>query len=180
MDRTWRFALRTLANNALLVSIALLAIGFASFEETFFTIRNIGALVDQSAVFAVLAVGATFGIISRNIDIAPASLIALGTVVVAIVAHSGHGLALGVLAGGAVTIAIYLVHGVLVGWLDLDPLIVTLAAWIWARGLAVTLTNATTLSLNLPFVAATRSRRRRKRARPRPKTVSVRMRWVNP
>jgi ribose transport system permease protein len=153
MDRTWRFALATLANNALLVSIALLAIGFATFEDTFFTIRNIGAIVDQSAVFAVLAVGATFGIISRNIDIAPASLIALGTVVVALVAHSGHGLALGVLAGGALTIAIYLVHGVLVGWLDLDPLIVTLAAWIWARGLAVTLTNATTLSLNLPFVA---------------------------
>jgi ribose transport system permease protein len=153
MDRTSRRALRALANNALLVSIALLATGFATLEDTFLTLRNIAALVDQSAVFAVLAVGATFGIISRNIDIAPASVIALGTVVVALVVHSGHGLALGALAGGAVTIAIYLAHGVLVGWLDLDPLIVTLAAWIWARGLAITLTNATTLSLNLPFVA---------------------------
>jgi ribose transport system permease protein len=152
MDRTLRRALRALANNALLVSIALLATGFATLEDTFLTLRNIAALVDQSAVFAVLAVGATFGIISRNIDIAPASVIALGTVVVALVVHSGHGLALGVLAGGAATIAIYLAHGVLVGWLDLDPLIVTLAAWIWARGLAITLTNATTLSLNLPFV----------------------------
>ena len=153
MGRTWRLAFRKLANNALLVSIALLATGFATFEDTFLTLRNIGALIDQSAVFAVLAVGATFGIISRNIDIAPASVIALGTVVVALVVHSGHGLALGVLAGGAVTIAIYLAHGLLVGWIDLDPLIVTLAAWIWARGLAITMTNATTLSLNLPFVA---------------------------
>jgi len=153
MDRTSRAALRTLASNALLVSIALLGVGFATLEDTFLTLRNIAALLDQSAVFAVLAVGATFGIISRNIDIAPASVIALGTVVVALVVHSGQGLALGALAGGAAIVAIYLAHGVLVGWLDLDPLIVTLAAWIWARGLAITLTNATTLSLNLPFVA---------------------------
>jgi ribose/xylose/arabinose/galactoside ABC-type transport system permease subunit len=153
MDRIPRRALRALANNALLVSIALLAAGFTTLEESFLTLRNIVALLDQSAVFAVLAVGATFGIISRNIDIAPASVIALGTVVVALVVHSGHGFALGILAGGAATIAIYLAHGALVGWLDLDPLIVTLAAWIWARGLAISLTNASTISLNHPFVA---------------------------
>ena len=153
MGLTPRRALRAVANNALLVSIALLAGGFAALEDTFLTLRNVAALVDQSAVFAVLAVGATFGIISRNIDIAPASVIALGTVIVALVFHSGHGFALGVLAGVAGTIAIYLMHGVLVGWLDLDPLIVTLAAWIWARGFAISLTNATTISLNHPFVA---------------------------
>jgi ribose/xylose/arabinose/galactoside ABC-type transport system permease subunit len=153
MDWIPRRALRVLANNALLVSIALLAAGFTTLEESFLTLRNIVALFDQSAVFAVLAVGATFGIISRNIDIAPASVIALGTVLVALVAHSGHGFALGILAGGAATIAIYLAHGALVGWLDLDPLILTLAAWIWARGLAISLTNASTIPLNHPFVA---------------------------
>jgi len=152
ISRLFRGALGLLANNALVVSIVLLAAAFVSFEDTFFTLRNIAALFDQSAVFAVLAVGATFGIISRNIDIAPASVIALGTVVVALVVQAGHGFALGLLFGGAATIAIYLAHGALVGWLDLDPLIVTLAAWIWARGLAVSLTNATTISFNVPFV----------------------------
>ena len=141
MDRMPRCVLRALGNNPLLVSIALLAAGFTTLEDLFLTLRNIVALLDQSAVFAVLAVGATFGVISRNIDIAPASVIALGSVVVALVVHSGHGFALGVLAGGAATVAIYLAHGALVGWFDLDPLIVTLAAWIWARGLAISLTR---------------------------------------
>ena len=37
---------------------------------------------------------------------------------------------------------VYAFNGLVVGGLGLDPLIVTLAAWIWARGLAVSLTNA--------------------------------------
>jgi ribose transport system ATP-binding protein len=40
-----------------------------------------------------------------------------------------------------------------VGGLGLDPLIVTLAAWIWARGLAISLTGATTLPFDQGFVA---------------------------
>ena len=39
-----------------------------------------------------------------------------------------------------------------VGRLGLDPLIVTLAAWIWARGLAVSLTGARTLPFDPGFV----------------------------
>jgi ribose/xylose/arabinose/galactoside ABC-type transport system permease subunit len=38
--------------------------------------------------------------------------------------------------------------------LQLDPLIVTLAAWIWARGLAVSLTNANTIPFDIGFVQA--------------------------
>ena len=40
----------------------------------------------------------------------------------------------------------------IVGRLGLDPLIVTLAAWIWARGLAVSLTDATTIAFDMGFV----------------------------
>ena len=43
-------------------------------------------------------------------------------------------------------LAVYALNGVVVGGLGLDPLIVTLAAWIWARGLAVSLTGATTIA----------------------------------
>jgi ribose/xylose/arabinose/galactoside ABC-type transport system permease subunit len=43
-------------------------------------------------------------------------------------------------------------NGAIIGRLRLDPLIVTLAAWIWARGLAVSLTNATTIAFDMNFV----------------------------
>ena len=42
-------------------------------------------------------------------------------------------------AGIAACLAVYALNGAVVGRLGLDPLIVTLAAWIWARGLAVSL-----------------------------------------
>jgi ribose transport system permease protein len=46
----------------------------------------------------------------------------------------------------------YGVNGLVVGRLGLDPLIVTLAAWIWARGLAVSLTDAHTIPFDQGFV----------------------------
>jgi ribose/xylose/arabinose/galactoside ABC-type transport system permease subunit len=47
---------------------------------------------------------------------------------------------------------VYGLNGLIVGRIGLDPLIVTLAAWIWARGLAVSLTDATTIPFDMGFV----------------------------
>jgi ribose/xylose/arabinose/galactoside ABC-type transport system permease subunit len=145
-------ALARLARHGLGLALVLLFGAFAGLEPTFLTLGNLSTLLNESAILAVLAVGATFGIISRNIDIAPASVIALSSVLVALVARASGDLALGLAAGVAGTLAIYLCHGLLIAHLGLDPLIVTLAAWIWARGLAVSLTAAATIPLRSAFV----------------------------
>ena len=56
-------------------------------------------------------------------------------------------------AGVVACLAVYGLNGLVVGGLGLDPLIVTLAAWIWARGLAISLTGAATLPFDQGFVA---------------------------
>jgi ribose/xylose/arabinose/galactoside ABC-type transport system permease subunit len=142
---------------ALAVAILLLCILFAGLNRDFATLANLSTLANQTTVLAVLAVGSTFAIISRNIDIAPASVITLAAVVVALVLHATGAIGLALLAGAAVTLAIYFLHGALIAWLGLDPLIVTLAGWIWARGLAISLTNATTLPISAGFVQALNS-----------------------
>jgi len=139
---------------ALSGAILLLAGVFAALNPAFATLANISTLANQTAVLAVLAVGSTFAIISRNIDIAPASVITLAAVVVALALRATGQIVPALAAGAAVTLAIYALHGVLVARLRLDPLIVTLAAWIWARGLAVSLTNATTLPIDNGFIRA--------------------------
>ncbi len=139
---------------AMLAAILLLAAAFTMLNPDFATRANLSTLADQTTVLAVLAVGSTFAIISRNIDIAPASVMALASVVVALVLRATGNLLLALLAGLAATLAVYVLHGLLVARLRLDPLIVTLAGWIWARGLAVSLTNATTLPIRHPFVQA--------------------------
>jgi ribose transport system permease protein len=136
------------------VAILLLAAVFAALNPRFATLANASTLANQTTVLAVLAVGSTFAIISRNIDIAPASVIALAAVVCAMTLRGTGNEAVALGAGAATTLAVYLLHGVLIARLGLDPLIVTLAGWIWARGLAVSLTDATTLPIRAPFVQA--------------------------
>ena len=67
-------------------------------------------------------------------------------------ASHGVPVPLALLAGIATASAVYALNGLIVGGLGLDPLIVTLAAWIWARGLAISLTNATTIPFDMGFV----------------------------
>jgi ribose transport system permease protein len=144
----------TRSQAALSVAILLLAGAFALLDPDFATLANASTLANQTTVLAVLAVGSTFAIISRNIDIAPASVIALVAVVTALVLRATGSITLALLAGAAATLAVYLLHGLLIARLGLDPLIVTLAGWIWARGLAVSLTDATTLPIRAAFVQA--------------------------
>jgi ribose transport system permease protein len=144
----------TRSQATLAAAILVLACVFAGANGNFATGANLSTLADQTTVLAVLAVGSTFAIISRNIDIAPASVVALAAVVSALVLRSTGAIAPALLAGAATTLAIYLLHGALVAWLGLDPLIVTLAGWIWARGLAISLTNATTLPIRAGLVHA--------------------------
>ncbi|MBB3930128.1 ribose/xylose/arabinose/galactoside ABC-type transport system permease subunit [Kaistia hirudinis] len=141
-----------LARSAVLGATVLLALVFAFVNPRFATLANLFALVEQNGTLAIIAVGAMLGIVSRTVDIAPGSVVALGAVVAALAAKAGVPVPLALLVGILACIAVYGLNGLIVGGLRLDPLIVTLAAWIWARGLAVSLTGATTLSFDMGFV----------------------------
>jgi ribose transport system permease protein len=130
---------RTLGRNAVIVAIAILAVVFSIINPRFATLANLVTLIEQNTTLAVVAVGATLGILSRCIDISPGSVVALGAVAAALAFEAGVGVPLALV-------------GLVVGRLGLDPLIVTLAAWIWARGLAVSLTGARTIPFDIDFV----------------------------
>jgi ribose transport system ATP-binding protein len=119
----------------------------------FATAPNLVTLIEQNAALAIVSVGAMIGIVSRTVDISPGSVVALGAVAAALALAGGAGVPLALVAGILACLAVYAVNGIVVGRLGLDPLIVTLAAWIWARGLAVSLTGARTLPFDLDFVA---------------------------
>ncbi len=141
-----------LTRSALAIATIVLAIVFALINPRFAIWPNVVAIVEQNATLAIVAVGAMIGIVSRSVDISPGSVIALGAVAAALAAQAGVPLPLALLAGILTCLAVYALNGVIVGRLGLDPLIVTLAAWIWARGLAVSLTDATTIGFDMRFV----------------------------
>ena len=143
---------RSLGRNAIVVATLLLAAVFAVINPRFATLANLVTTIEQNAAFAIVAVGAMIGIVSRCVDISPGSVVALGAVVAALSLQAGLGMPLSLGLGIAACLAVYGINGIVVGGLGLDPLIVTLAAWIWARGLAVSLTGARTISFDPDFI----------------------------
>jgi ribose transport system permease protein len=143
---------RMLSRGAIVAAIGLLAIIFSFINPRFATSANLVTLVEQNATLAIVAVGAMLGIVSRCVDISPGSVVALGAVAAALALDHHAGQTLALVAGIATCLGVYALNGLVVARLRLDPLIVTLAAWIWARGLAVSLTQARTLPFSLDFI----------------------------
>jgi ribose transport system permease protein len=136
------------ALRALLPLLAVLVIG-ALFNAggAFFAWQTHGALFREIAVEGILACGMTVVIVSGGIDLAVGSLLALSAVSFSLLSmHHGFSapaalflvLALGATTGAA--------SGALVAFTRLQPFIVTLAAMVFARGLAKELSGGQKIS----------------------------------
>jgi ribose transport system permease protein len=109
----------------------------ATLSPVFFTTRNVGNVLSQSAVIAILAMAQLLVIVTRGIDLSVGSTLALSAVVGAMVfgsVPSGSVVILAMLATGA---AVGMVNGAVLVWGRLPhPFIMTLAMLSIARGLA--------------------------------------------
>ncbi len=133
-------------------ALAALILIFAILNPRFLTLANLTTLLEQNAALFIISVGATFAIISQNIDLSPASVLAFAGVLLGLVFQATGSLLLGFLAGFAGAVIVELLNAALIVRGGINPLIVTLACWIWARGLAVSLTGAESISVRDPFL----------------------------
>lgn len=133
---------------ALLPLFAVLVIGtFFNANGAFFEWQTHRALLREIAVQGILACGMTIVIITAGIDLAVGSVLALSAVSFALLSMH-HGVStpvalVGVLALGA---AMGAASGALVAFSRLQPFIVTLAAMVFARGLAKELSGGQKIS----------------------------------
>jgi ribose/xylose/arabinose/galactoside ABC-type transport system permease subunit len=144
-------ARRFVAEYGLLIALIALVMLFASLNPRFLTVANLTTMLEQNSALMIVAAGMTFAIISRNIDLAPASIIALSGVLIGLVYQSTGSIGLAIVAGFAGAVLVELLNAVLIVRGGINPLIVTLACWIWARGLAVSLTGANSISVRTPL-----------------------------
>jgi ribose/xylose/arabinose/galactoside ABC-type transport system permease subunit len=103
--------------------------------------RTIPAIVAQNAPLALVAMAMTFSIISRHIDLSPGSTVALAGVICGLVFRETGSVELAVLAAIGSAVAFNVFNGVLVAGMGLSAIMVTLAAYIWERGLALAFTR---------------------------------------
>jgi ribose/xylose/arabinose/galactoside ABC-type transport system permease subunit len=120
-----------------LLGLALVALVFGLLVgPQFFAPGNIDLMARQTAIVCMAALGMTMVIVSGGIDLSVGSIVALATVVIALLLRAGASptvAALGAIGAGAIC---GLANGLLVTRLHVVPFIVTLGTMLVVRGAA--------------------------------------------
>lgn len=141
-----------LKDNGTLVALVILGIFFSFIDEAFFTPRNLTNLARQTTIIGIISVGMTMVIIINGIDLSVGSIVGLAAIVVTLLMQ----------AGVAVWLAIFitlLTAGILIGlwnsyWIahyNIPPFIITLGMMTIARGLALTLSDGSSVPVTDSF-----------------------------
>jgi ribose/xylose/arabinose/galactoside ABC-type transport system permease subunit len=102
----------------------------------FFRGANLELIARQTAIVATAALGMTLVIVSGGIDLSVGSIVALCTVVIALMLRADYAPALAALGGIGAAAACGAINGILITSLRVIPFIVTLGMMILVRGAA--------------------------------------------
>ena len=121
------------------MTLVLLILGIivgSQLSEFFLDINYILKSFTLSAEFAIVALVLTMVIIAGEIDLSPASTMALSACLFAWVQQAGVPMPLAILVGLGAGLAMGLLNGIMVIWLQLPSIIVTIGTLTLYRGLA--------------------------------------------
>jgi ribose/xylose/arabinose/galactoside ABC-type transport system permease subunit len=138
-----------LINNVLLMALILMIIYFANRTSSFLDTGNFEVILQNNAILGIVAVAATFVIISGGVDLSIGSAVGMSGVITALAITSwdmstGIAIVFGILTGTAIGA----VNGVLCGFLGLNPVIVTLGMLGAVRGLTLLIHHDQVFGLN--------------------------------
>ncbi len=124
------------------LAFAILLVIFSIASPWFLSVGNFLNIGRQTALVSIIAIGMTFVIVARQIDLSVASALALSGMCAALaMAHIGNHWLIGAVAGLAAGALVGLVNGVLTTMLGIPSFLVTLGSLSAARGAAMLLTN---------------------------------------
>jgi len=134
---------RLVGTYGVLIALALLILfGYLRYDR-FLSLYNVTTVLSYNAMFALVALGMCFVIMTGGIDLSVGSVAALGSVAAALASPVGP--AAGLAAGIGVGLAAGLINALLVTRLKLMPFIATLATMLAARGCALLLAGNQTV-----------------------------------
>ncbi len=129
----------------LLALVALILFGWLRYDN-FLGAFNVLSVLRYNSMFALIALGMCFVIMTGGIDLSVGSTAALGSVVAALL--SPYGLLPGLLGGVGAGLLVGLVNGLAVTRLHILPFIATLATMLAASGCALLLAGNQSVSVS--------------------------------
>ena len=135
-----------LSSQGVLIALALLILfGWLRYDN-FLGLFNISTVLRYNSMFALVALGMCFVIMTGGIDLSVGGTAALGSVVAAML--SPQGTLIGTLGGVGAGLAIGVINGLVIVRLRILPFIATLAAMLAAYGTALLLAKDQTVSVS--------------------------------
>jgi len=129
--------LRSVGRFGVLAALILLIV-FGAFRYTgFLSEYNFSTFLRYNSMFGLISLGMCFVIITGGIDLSVGSVVALASVVAALL--SPYGALVALLGAVAVGAGIGAINGLIITRLNIQPFITTLATLLGARGLALLL-----------------------------------------
>ncbi len=126
----------------ILIAFVVLCFNLALASDAFLTVNNFLNVFQQISINFVVAVGMTYVIVSGGIDLSVGSNIALSGLLMAIMMkYWGVSVPVTILLGIVFSVAIGVMNGVMITYLNLPPFIATLGMMYLARGAAYTVTG---------------------------------------
>ena len=129
-----------------LVALILLVGISAALSDRFLTLPNLLNVLRQVSIVGILAVGMTFVILTKGIDLSIGSILGVAVVLFAGFLETGS-MAASIALGLAAAITLGLVNGVGVAYAGIPPFIMTLGMLSFARGLAFLYTGGTPIPI---------------------------------
>ncbi|MBN1417530.1 MAG: ABC transporter permease [Planctomycetes bacterium] len=133
------------AGMAVLLGAIVVATG--SWDPSFWSPVNINAILRDSAILALFAIGQGVVIIAGGIDLSVGSLLCFSGMLALLEVRGGFPLGVVILSAVILTTLVGVLHGVLICGLRLQPFLVTLCSLLIFRGLSRVLTNDRTIGI---------------------------------
>jgi ribose/xylose/arabinose/galactoside ABC-type transport system permease subunit len=127
-------------------ALIVLVIAASLLSDRFLTLPNLLNILRQVAIVGILAIGMTFVILTKGIDLSVGSLLGISVVLYAGLLEN-HGMAVAIPVGLAAAMLAGLVNGMGVAWAGIPPFIMTLGMLSFVRGLAFIYTGGTPIPI---------------------------------
>lgn len=141
--------MRVLRQNPIILVMLMLAVVFGLMNPEFLSGRNIANILRQSSMLGLVALGMSFVILTRGIDLSVGSTLALSSVLVTGLSSTLPGI-IGIHVALAAGLLVGVANGLLITKFKFQPIIVTLCTMAIVRGLAMTYSNSRPIFGTLP------------------------------
>lgn len=138
----------------LLLLFCVMVLAFSLANPRFFSVRAMANVLQDFSPVVLMAIGQTFVIASRGIDLSVGSVLGLAGVSMALVIRATNeagidpwlAISLGLLVAVGVGVVVGLINGILITYCGLVPFVATLATMGAAAGMSLVLTGGTQIA----------------------------------